>query len=350
MKTGTNDISNKDLAKKLLIDKTALVFEGGGVLGIGHVGALARLQELGGLKKMEHVVGTSVGSVIATSLACGATIDYIERELFDLNLNRFRDGRNWIINFFRTLCRFGWHKGDQIEAFMGEVLKDLTGNANITFAEAYERFGIHLTVTYLSLKYKKTKYADYITSPNLELKKAVRWSSTIPLYYKPSRKFKLFGRRNKKKLDDLIVDGGVTDNYPIHVLREQMCDPSRIIGFKLYGEDELNEYRPIEEEDSDEFELPSSVKDYAFTLVDIIREQALRYHVHKDDWKLTIKTDIGTYKTTDFGITDEDKQILYKAGKDAVDNYLLEIEELLNKEEYPLPCDEDDCSDHNGEE
>ncbi len=80
--TNTNTNTKEDYnyinqAKEIIKNKSAFVFEGGGVLGIAEVGALAKLKEMGLLNKIQNVVGTSVGSIIAAALGCGATVDYI---------------------------------------------------------------------------------------------------------------------------------------------------------------------------------------------------------------------------------------------------------------------------------
>ena len=141
-----NPTNNKELALKILQEKTSYAWEGGGVLGVAHAGALVRLYEFGGLNKKKFVVGSSVGSIISMALACGATSHYIKTKVLELNPNRFNDGGNIISRFFRLIFRSGLHKGDQIEVFAGEVLNDLTGNSNITFSEAYDKYGVYLTV------------------------------------------------------------------------------------------------------------------------------------------------------------------------------------------------------------
>ena len=323
-----NQITNKKLALKILQEKTCFCAEGGGTLGYAYTGAVIRLHELGGLNSISHAVGSSVGSIASIALACGATPYYIKEKILGMNLERFEDGGNIFSRFVRLIFKYGSHKGKEIENFVGEILDDLTGNSNLTFAQAKERFGTHLTVTYLSTRYKKTKYADHIITPNLKIKEVARWSSTIPLFFQASLRY-----NKHRDLLDTIVDGGVADNYPIHVLREQGCDPVKILGFKLFntGENKYDNY----DEDKD-YGNPKNVIQYALRLIEILREQALRYHVHSEDWKLTCKIDVGEYQTTDFDISEEGKLWLYNSGIKAVDDHLAEIEDLLDKGEYPL--------------
>lgn len=324
--------TSKELALEIVRNKTCLCFEGGGVLGAGHAGALVRLHEIGGLRNIKKVVGSSVGSIIALGLACGASATYIKNKLFRLDLSRFKDGGNGIQKLFRFLFRWGWHKGDEIEMFAGEILEELSGDPNITFQEAHRRYGIHLTITYLSLRDKKTKYADHINTPDLEIKKAARWSSTIPYFYKAYRK-----RDFNDRLENIIVDGGVADNYPMHVLHEQGCSKKDILGFKLVSSVSINKYHNNSDKDHGNNEaLPTNIKDYSFVLLEILREQALRYHVEEGDWKLTCKINIGEHKTTDFNITEEDKLELYTSGLRSIDHYIEKVTRLISEGKYPL--------------
>ena len=325
-------MNNKALALEILQNKTGLVFEGGGILGICHGGALIRLYELGGLKHIEYLVGTSVGSIISTGLALGASSYYIKSKLFSMDTSRVEDGGNIFSKICRFFFKFGVNKGDYIETFIEEIINDLTGNKNITFQEAYDLTGIHLTIPYLSVKEKRTKYADYINTPILHIKTAVRWSSTMPFVFKPNRIY------NKGKLSDLILDGGILDNYPLHVLKDQECNSRNIIGFKLCDKTEMDQYKQYSDDnngDEGNENLSTNLVDFTVDLFEILYQKLMGSHVHKDEWKLTCKIDIGKYKSTDFNLTDEDKMWLYNSGRDAVDKHLEEIEEMLNNNDYP---------------
>jgi len=316
--------TTKQEALEILAGKDKLCFEGGGVLGYAYAGAMVRLRELGGLAQpITDAVGSSVGSITAIALAAGATPEYIKEKILGMDLKRFEDGGNIVCRFFRLIFRYGSHKGDEVERFIGEILHDLLGNADITFRELYEQTGTILSVPYVSTRYKTTKYATPLTEPNLQVKKAARWSSTIPLYFQAGRRFS-----KKHQLEDLLVDGGVTDNYPIHVLRDY--DPKKVLGFKLIsvGEDAGG---PVQEVDHG---IPKNVVQYVYRLVEILREQALRYHVASEDWKITCKIDVGHFKTTDFNLSAEDKRWLYDSGVAAVDKHVAEIEEMLREGTY----------------
>ncbi len=68
-----------------------LVFEGGGGKGYAYVGALQALEELGGLKKIEGVAGTSAGAITALMISLGMSPKEIEDEINNTDFNAFFD-------------------------------------------------------------------------------------------------------------------------------------------------------------------------------------------------------------------------------------------------------------------
>lgn len=327
-------------ALEILQNKKAFAFEGGGTLGVSHVAALEKLEELGGFKNVTHVVGSSVGSIIGTAVASGASVQFMKDKLFTLDLKIFqdRDSNNKLKDVYQFLKYYGQNETTSITNFIGNILKDLTGNSDITFLELYNLTKVHLTVTYLSLYYDKTMYADYLTEPNTKVKDAVTKSSAIPIFYEAywedlidqqyqKKCFSCF----KKKQYKCSVDGGTLDNYPIHVLREQGCAPIDIIGFKFLSDGELNVYDYTYNENPVKVAKgsPENALKYLFKMAEIGRMQAMHVHVHQEDWKLTVKTHVGSLTSTDFNMTDEQRQWLYNQGLLAVEQHLQDIKAIL---------------------
>ena len=71
---------------KLIADA---VFEGGGVKGIGLVGAVAVAEEKG--YRWSNVAGTSAGAIVATLVAAGYTAAELKKVLDELDYNNFKD-------------------------------------------------------------------------------------------------------------------------------------------------------------------------------------------------------------------------------------------------------------------
>jgi len=67
--------------------KTDAVFEGGGVKGIGLVGAVSEIEKADYV--FENLAGTSAGSIVASLLAVGYKAAEIKVEMDRLNYNDF---------------------------------------------------------------------------------------------------------------------------------------------------------------------------------------------------------------------------------------------------------------------
>ena len=365
-------IKNTEKALELLLGKFAYAFAGGGVLGICEVGAISRMCQLLNTDHLEAkcIVGTSVGSIIGTVVACKATVKFMEKKMFGIDLKSFQDNSNCqlknLLDFWKKL---GWYDGEAIKTWTGELLRELSGKEDITFRELYDLMGTYLIIVYLSETDGETQYADHITKPDMEVREAIRRSTAIPFYYKPVIE-------NSSGVNMVYSDGGSVNNYPINVLRDLDFDEQYILGFKICpGEDKKTSYTRYVENvylenmnrknsngndkcygkknkskkggskskkgnrkdnkkgNTSVPKLPIVTEinnpiDRVFKLIDIVWQQAARVHVHEDDWKLTVKIMTGDLTSTDFNITEEQAQWLYQQGRKATDKY---VEELISR-------------------
>ncbi len=322
-------------------NKRGICFSGGGVLGIGHAGAVDKLFELECMNGITHVCGSSVGSIMATVIALKATRSYIRDTLFGLRTERFRDGNCFPATVIRLIKNGGLYKGQEINRFVEKIVEDLTGNKDTTLLQAYKISGIHLTITVFSLRYRQTRYIDYITQPHMRIVDAVRGSCNISIFYElyPARMLcpvNKDGVCDKILQDDLLSDGGVTDNIPIHILREQGLTSSEILCLHLMGPEDINKYQSDIDGEMYDYGLPSIPVGMVTSLIDGIRDGAMKVHIHEEDWKLIVKINTGSVKVTDFNLSDDEKNMLYNNGMEAIDKYLVDSQKLLDNGEYPL--------------
>lgn len=71
-----------------MLKKCHAVFEGGGVRGIGHVGAVCRMEQAGW--QFADTAGSSAGAIVAALLAAGYTGKELKKELETLDYLRFK--------------------------------------------------------------------------------------------------------------------------------------------------------------------------------------------------------------------------------------------------------------------
>ncbi len=320
-----------------------LVFEGGGVKGIAYVGAMQMLKDEGILESIERVGGTSAGAINATLFALGFSVDEQRRILNRLNFNNFMDDSWGVIrDTERLINRFGWYKGDFFYDWISKHIKKKLGDPNATFThlKAAKRPALYVYGTNLSTHFGEIFSIEH--TPHVRIADAVRISMSIPLFFAAVR----------NPRDDVYVDGGVLNNYPVKLFdREKYIQPANLVamaekkpyyekenkrflkthpgssayvynketlGFRLDSKQEIGVFRygaqPAHEKIDDFF-------DYAKALISTILESQANSHLHSDDWHRTIYIDTLGVKTTEFDLSDARKKKLEASGAKGAKEY-----------------------------
>lgn len=315
-----------------------LVFEGGGVKGIAYVGALAVLEEKGILKDITRVGGTSAGAINSILLGLGFSREETNSILWSLDFNKFTDD-SWGVgrDIERLVREFGWHKGNNFRAWIGDLIKQKTGNSESTFADVEamkESKGfksLYFMGTNLSTSFSEVFSAEH--TPRVCIADAVRISMSIPLFF----------AARKSSRGDVYVDGGVLDNYPVKMfdrkkyidseayviteyykkINSSVANASRPIseyvynkgtlGFRLDARNEISIFRDQAEAPSRKIE---DFFDYTYALIRTLLNAQESAHIHSDDWHRTIYIDTLGVKSTDFDLADSKKKDLVKSGNE----------------------------------
>ena len=201
-----------------------LVFKGGGVRGIAYIGALEVLEEQGVMDGIDRVAGTSSGAIAATLLSFRKNIPDTLALFNSLDLSKVPqkaangNGRNIVLlknsaNYSRLFENFGWYSSEYFQEWMGDVIAEhCRGNRRATFSDM-QQFGyrdLHIVATNLSRR--RAEEFSVLTTPDVAVADAVRMSMSIPLFFEALRfDGKRFGS------GDYYVDGGLFNNYPIHI-------------------------------------------------------------------------------------------------------------------------------------
>lgn len=337
---GPLSLMNQLSARRINVDYPFrnLIFEGGGVKGIAYIGAMQVLEKKGILQNISRVGGTSAGAINALLFALGYSVEETRQILWELNFEKFRDGSwFWPIDAIRLFTKFGWYKGKFFRQWIGNLIRQRTGSASTTFAELSkmkETSGFHdvwMIGTNLSTHFSEIFSAEL--TPAMPLVDAVRTSMSIPLFFTAVR----------DKRRDVLVDGGVLDNYPIKLFdREKYLDPlekkahsflpeyyaktnktliakaaspyvynKETLGFRLDTKEEIEVFRDHKPPPRHHI---SDFLSYSKGLIETMLEAQESQHLHSDDWQRTIYIDTLGIKTTDFDLSDEKKKELLKSG------------------------------------
>lgn len=285
---------------------TNLVFEGGGVKGIAYAGALQVLTDCGILPQIKQVAGTSAGAITATLVALGYTAPEIKSIIMSMDFKKFEDG--W--DPLRLPTEYGLYKGD---SFLAWIQKMIAAKANkgatATFADLYDQNGIGLFVFATDLNIYDVKQFSHLDTPNVPIAEAVRASMSIPMF------FKAWKFSNNLPDDHIYVDGGVVLNYPITVFDSpKVPDNPQTLGFFLYDKNGNKKPNTLAYD-----ELIPYCKALFETLLD---SQVIDFDNNESMEKRSVKIDDFGIAATDFDLTQQQKEQLYKSGLYYTETYL----------------------------
>ncbi len=168
--------------------KVGLALGGGGARGVGHIGVLKALEELG--VEISFISGTSAGSVIGAFYGGGYSVEQMEAIAKNLRVKDVRDSK------------FIWKpsSSENIE----KLIKKSFNKENVTFDD----LKIPLSVVCVDMKSGK----EMIFSSG-DLAKIVAGSCSVPGVFKPV----VYG-------DYHLVDGGLSNNVPADVVHNMGAD------------------------------------------------------------------------------------------------------------------------------
>src|SRR4051795_241794 len=296
-----------------------LVLEGGGVKGIGLVGALSVLEERGW--EPACVAGTSAGAITAALLAAGYSSEELRKLLLDLDFHVFED-RGWedkihggeLLSILKDKGVFeGAYLHDWIEGLLAD--KGVRTFADLRSAEEQEneqrRYRLRVIASdvtgrrLLALPQDATHIG--LEPDELGVADAVRMSMSIPLFFEP---VKVNGH--------LIVDGGLLSTFPVWLFDSHGREPRWPTFGLLLVEPEPHKSVAHRLEKRDRGGLIDFLKAITQTVV----EAHDRLYVEKANFARTIPIPTLGIGTTEFDIDEERIRALYQSGYDAASAFL----------------------------
>jgi len=296
-----------------------IVLEGGGILGLAYCGAIKRLEELGVMSKIKRYAGTSIGALFCSLLVIGMKADEISTIYDKINLDGLQEP--WLVSSLYKIYKYYgvfniYSMKEELEKFISSKV-----NPNITLGELYSKNGKDLVIVITNYTRMQPVYLHHAQYPNIKLIDALMMSMALPFVFRPIM-YKLKG-----KTSELYVDGGVTDNYPIHIFNnidalyngkidEIKSDyvVSKTLGLKLMTPDQTNTKRLFIGINSS-----STIFSYAIGLINTLRTQIERNSISIEN---TIPINTGDVNFIDFSLDKFTVTKLYDKGKKSVtENY-----------------------------
>jgi NTE family protein len=312
------------------------VFEGGGVTGIGLVGAASMIEAAG--YEFVNLAGTSAGAIVATLLAAGYSAAEVKQIINGIDFRTLEDPQ-WIgrIPFAGAVVdeifRKGLYKGDNILNQMRNrfAQKGIHTFRDLILPEFADddryRFKVRVVAADISrgqMLVLPQDIRDYGMAPeDLEVALAVRMSMSIPFFFEPV-----------KLKDSYIVDGGVLSNFPVEVFDSAGMPEWPTFGYKLVFSDQVNPSQMVQHPINGPL---SELAALFFTAL----EAHDAYYLKNDKFVRTIAIDTLDVRTTDFNLTLDRKEALYQSGVQAANTFLahwdFEEYKALYRSGQPIP-------------
>jgi predicted acylesterase/phospholipase RssA len=289
-----------------------LVLSGGGVRAYATLGTLHYLEKNKNIDfdKIRTFAGSSAGAIIASLLVCG----YRPKEILKVGLGiDFKEMFEPNIDNLITHC--GFDTGAKFVHKLKELMTKKKIDSNITFKRLYNLTKKKLIITATSLNRRKTKYFDYINTPNHKISDVVRASMGIPILFTTVKQGK-----------EHFVDGGLLDNFPLHLFKN--TPPGEIIAIKFKKSnhpsliyDVNSPHQQIEET----FKPINNIADVIFANISCLLEEIenLKAMLSGELFeKSSIIIDAGKYHVLSFNLTAKDRKNLFKIGAKAAKKWI----------------------------
>lgn len=290
------------------------VFEGGGVRGIAHIGALSIAEQHG--YRWDHVAGTSAGAIIASLVAAGYSASELDVIMRSIDYQRFAATSLYdplhISDLVQLLIHDGIHNGSYIEEFVREklVAKRIHTFRDLLAAQVYR--------SHPFLRYRLTVIASDITNSQmlrlpqdvccfgldpdaLDVARAVRMSASIPFFFEP------VSLRHPDGSESCIVDGGLLSNYPLFLF-EQPDTPPNIptLGFRLVDSPDTSSLTSAKN--------PHAPVELGRALLETMLSAHDKLYISDEKFVRTIAIPVHGISTTQFNLTEQQVQLLYQNG------------------------------------
>lgn len=295
------------------------VLEGGGVRGIGLVGALAIAEEE---YEWVNLAGTSAGAIVAALLAVGYTALEIKAILDGLDFRKFKDegllDRVPIIGPALSLgFEKGIYEGDYLEELLRDYLRDKGktrfGDIRTEFEDERYRYKLRVIASDVSrgrMLVLPQDIKQYGGDPDdLEIARAVRMSMSIPFFFEPARLQDLSTGQGS-----YIVDGGLLSNFPVWLFDSDGEPQWPTFGFRLVEGDVRSPRHQVRHDIRGPISLLTAM---FFTAMEA---HDARY-IQDQDIVRTICIPTLGISSIDFDLSPPDKQRLYLAGRTAATEF-----------------------------
>jgi len=280
----------------MFIPPRRLVFAGGGMKLFAHLGAISYLYEKGYLQNVREFAGVSAGGFISLLCALKYTPSEIKKLCYNFQFSLIRHvDPEHLLDIMDT---FGLDDGKNLEMLIKSVLHYKHLSPECTFQTLHEKGFHNLCVWATNIQTLEAYPMNINTTPHMSIVKALHASMAYPLYFIPVQ---------HPESHHLLVDGGITGNYPIFHYEEE--DMRHTLGITF-----INETQEVTPHIDDFLTFLQSL--LACYYVPQTRMQLQKY-MHN-----TIVIPVGSFPSLHFELSLEEKDMLFQKGYEATKSFI----------------------------
>lgn len=298
-------------------DYRYLVLEGSSSKIYCYLGALEVLNDNGILDNITHYIGTSSGSIISTMLAIGYTSKEIKELIYKVNPDEMGVFPNIVKGAYNLISKYGYLNTSNYLKWIKQMIKVKYNKEDLTFKELHDHSNKTLIITGTCINKRETHYYNYISNPDMPIYKAIQISTALP-FILPAVEWGT----------DLLVDGGILENYPIYYVNEDSTFPNSkeeivnynskyhtgnkyTLGIKILPEN-YEESNALFNGDT----KTNNIKDYTLNVLNTMLTQIERNGIKENYWNNTIAIKIDkNVENYNMTLSKEQKDSLYNNGK-----------------------------------
>lgn len=305
-----------------------LVFQGGGVKGVGLVGAYSVLEERG--YRHQNLAGSSAGAILAALIGAGYTAAELSTTLSEMPFSRLLD-KGWEDRIpvagipLSILKDQGIYEGDALLDWMRKLLaeKGKTRFGELVLDEFAEepryRHKVQLIASDVTARQLLVLPRDAprigVEDPDdLEIALAVRMSSSIPIFFEPVSQPTPDG-------EHLIADGGMLSNFPVWLFDSEGPPQWPTFGLKLVSPEPRKPVLPAPAAPPRRGPVRRTIG-YLTALVSTMTDAHDKLYLEKRDFVRTITVSNLGVRTTEFNLSPERAQALYEEGRRSAERFL----------------------------
>jgi predicted acylesterase/phospholipase RssA len=197
-----------DTEIKQMLNYNSLVIAGGAMKVLSVIGVFQYLEEKNILKNIHNFVGTSAGALMCLLISLG----YNATEIKNIVVESLQNEKITNLNadgLLDILSTYGISDGADLEELYDQLIYKKFKKRKLTFIEFAKITGNNLVICVSNLSKERSEYMCVNNTPDISVAKAVKISCSIPILYTPTT-----------LNDDLYVDGGVYNNFPIDYFKD----------------------------------------------------------------------------------------------------------------------------------